>query len=99
AWQGALRDAADVSVRIEAAAYRGRPVAFEIIGPWATQPSLSAVRSGPMTPTDAFSFLGLLALVLTLGGGGLFFARQNLRIGRGGRRGATRVTIFVLATV
>jgi serine/threonine-protein kinase len=34
AWQGSLPEAPDIPVRIEAAAYWGKPVAFDIIGPW-----------------------------------------------------------------
>ena len=33
AWQGAYPDAADVPIRIEAAAFRGRPVSFRIVEP------------------------------------------------------------------
>jgi serine/threonine protein kinase len=94
AWQGSLPDAPSAPVRIEAAAYRGRPIAFDILGPWTAQASSVTLRSG----APASVTLGTVVLFAILIGGGLFFARQNLRIGRGDRRGATRLTLFVLAT-
>src|SRR5262249_31705899 len=78
AWQGSLPDAPGIPIRIEAAAYRGRPVSFEIIGPW-TQPE----RMFPVeVPTSQEIVNGILVLLLTvLLLGGLFFARHNLRLG------------------
>ena len=34
AWEGPLADRPDLRVRIEAAAYRGRPVSMLMVGPW-----------------------------------------------------------------
>src|SRR5216684_448114 len=34
AWQGSLPERPSVPVRIEAAAYRGKPVYFQFVGPW-----------------------------------------------------------------
>src|SRR5208337_3162527 len=34
AWTGSLAERPDIPMRIEAAAYRGKPVYFELIGPW-----------------------------------------------------------------
>jgi hypothetical protein len=34
AWTGSLADRPNIPMRIEAAAYRGKPVYFELIGPW-----------------------------------------------------------------
>jgi serine/threonine-protein kinase len=40
AWTGVSPDAADVDIRVEAAAYRGKPVYFQVTGPWTpTEPS------------------------------------------------------------
>ena len=41
----------------------------------------------------------LVLLLLTLMVGGLFFARRNLRLGRGDRRGATRLVGFFFVTL
>jgi Protein kinase domain len=93
AWQGSLPYAPEIPVRIEAAAYRGKPVHFEIIGPW-TRPEREApfVRQPGETIVNAIFAMMLMTLI----GGGLFFARRNLRLGRGDRRGATRLAVFLL---
>ncbi len=81
-------------MRIEAAAYRGRPVYFELIGPW-TRPE----RAQPYEPTAreqvfVVSFIALWILMLLVGA---MLARRNLRLGRGDRRGAFRLAAFVFA--
>ena len=49
AWTGSLAERPDIPMRIEAAAYRGKPVYFELIGPWTRpermQPYPAARRS------------------------------------------------------
>ena len=82
AWNGTLPELPDVPVRIEAAAYRGRPVSLEIIGPW--DGFIRNAEAGLLV-TQGFFGIFLAALI----GGSLFFVRQNLRFGRGDRRGAT----------
>ncbi len=91
-------DAADVrrawtreSLRIEAAAWQGRPVWFFVIPPWRTgderTPTSSGLPGGVWIP---FVFGGGIALA-----GGLM-ARRNLRLGRGDRRGAFRVAAVIV---
>jgi hypothetical protein len=46
AWTGSLAERPNIAMRIEAAAYRGKPVYFELIGPW-TRPE----RMQPYQPT------------------------------------------------
>jgi serine/threonine-protein kinase len=92
AWEGTFADAPEIPLRIEAAAYDGRPVSFRLIGPWTQeQPAL--------LPAWALRILtGLGALLLAIVPiGGVFFARRNLRLGRGDRRGAFRLTVAVAA--
>lgn len=94
AWQGAFPEQPKTPIRIEAAAYRGKPVYFEVIGPW-TRPT----RMKPYEPTAAervSQVIGLLILGALLVGG-VLFARRNLRLGRGDRRGAFRLALFVFA--
>jgi serine/threonine protein kinase len=90
AWQGSLLNLPGTPVEIEAAAFQGKPVSFEVIGPW--------TRAAQMEP---FQQAGLQIWVLnlsliTLIGGGIVFARRNLRLGRGDRRNATRLALVVL---
>jgi hypothetical protein len=99
AWRGALPDAPGTPIRIEAAAYRGRPVTFEVVGPWTPATPTRALLAGRFLPTFRPSGFAFASLVLTAAlGGGLFFARRNVRLGRGDRRSATRLAMVVMAT-
>src|SRR5271165_3646819 len=94
AWTGSLAERPNIPMRIEAAAYRGKPVYFELIGPW-TRPE----RMQPYQPTTGqrAAPAALSVLLLSLLVGGVMLARRNLRLGRGDRRGAFRLAAFVLA--
>ncbi len=100
AWTGTYPDAPEVPIRIEAASYRGRPVALRIIEPW-TQPA--ATTADWVRPSDVVPFnLARLAhvvfhslFVLVLG----FLAWRNLRLRRGDRRLAFRLACFFFAVV
>jgi len=95
AWSGVYPDRPEVPIRIEAAAARGRPVYFEIVAPW-TRPSNEDVvpgnTSGERVGLLVRSFVTPLLLVVA----GLLAVR-NLRLGRGDRRGAMRLSLFILA--
>jgi hypothetical protein len=87
-WQRSIAGRSGTSARIEAAALRGKPVSFEIIDPWAQ----SASKRPSQTSTGnriSLAVLNLFAIALVTGG--LFFARRNLRLGRGDRRNAKRL--------
>jgi len=99
AWTGHLPQVPETPVRIEAAAARGQPVAFEIIGPWS-----QSVRT-PRRPQPPF-FNRAIAALSTLIMPGLMLvaallARRNIRLGRGDRRGAFRAAaaVFTLMVV
>jgi hypothetical protein len=98
AWEGPLPDVPGVTVRVEAAGYRGRPIFFSVLPPW-TEPGrgVTSPQSGIQrlltTLTVLLSF-GLLCTAAAL-------ARRHLRTGRGDRRGAfrTAAVLFVALTV
>jgi serine/threonine-protein kinase len=94
AWTGALAERPNIPMRIEAAAYRGKPVYFELIGPW-TRPG----RMQPYQPTVGERVFQVIlnVLLLSLLVAGVMLARRNLHLGRGDRRGASRLAVFVLA--
>jgi len=88
AWQGTYPERPDVPIRVEAAAFGGRPVFLEIAGPWRESPGTGGPGFRAMNATEAV----LLMLCVAL-------ARRNLRLGRGDRRGAWRLArlVFVLS--
>jgi serine/threonine-protein kinase len=98
AWVGHSPGQGDVPLRVEAASYHGRPVFFDVQGPW-----VEATRMGPSTgwtiPTLRLALWAyVLFLLLALGGGGIL-ARANLKRRRGDRSGALRLGGFVAAAL
>jgi serine/threonine-protein kinase len=93
AWEGSLPDVPNVPIRIEAAAYQGKPVSFNVIYPWTRQERMAQTASNFYS--KALTILGTVMFVIILAGP-VFFARQNLRLGRGDRRGANRMVIALV---
>jgi serine/threonine-protein kinase len=88
AWEGTLSDAPGVPIRVEAAALQGRPVNFRVLYPW-----MLLEEESTQSAFETFGYVLLTALFVTLVIGPVFYARQNLRLGRGDRRGANRMTL------
>ncbi len=86
-WPGSPR-----ALRVEAAAWRGKPVYFAMIGAW-THPyrMRPEERSASKRAGDVISICLLFAVL----GGALWLARWNHARGRGDRQGAFRLTLFV----
>ena len=95
AWEGPMPGRPDITLRVEAAGYRGRPAFFQIVGPWTRRP-----REAPpgQTGRSVIRF-GLFLIVFALSIGGLLLARYNIRNGRGDRRGATRIALVLIGTM
>jgi serine/threonine-protein kinase len=92
AWDGTYPLQPEIKIHIEAASYRGKPVYFEVINPWdvparQVQPRMSASDRALSTVLIAIAMLALVGSVL--------LAFRNLRLGRGDRRGAFRLALFV----
>ena len=92
AWTGSLTERPDVAMRIEAAAYRGKPVYFQLIAPWTLPDRMQ--RYQPTAGERAF-LVTAIVLFLSMLVAGAMLARRNLRLGRGDRRGASRLAAFV----
>jgi hypothetical protein len=96
AWEGALPENPSIPIRVEAAAYHGKPVSFQILGPWS--------RPGRMQPLQR-AFLARVSdvigpvVVLSVLVGGVLLARRNLRLGRGDRKGAFRLAVYVFSVM
>ncbi len=92
AWEGSTPGFPEIPLRIEAAGYRGRAVAFNIIFPW-TRP----LRATPFQPGAADAIVQRIVLsfiIAALVACGVL-ARRNLAAGRGDRRGAFRLAAFI----
>jgi hypothetical protein len=101
AWQGVYPDAPEIAIRVEAAALRGRLVAFRIVEPWT--PASERGPAGFVGPAEAVSrgWRQLVHVTLhfaLLAGLGLV-ARRNLRTGRGDPRFAFRLAFILFAAV
>jgi serine/threonine-protein kinase len=92
AWTGPHPTVTDVTLRIEAAAYRGKPVFFDVIGPW-TEPE--RMEPGRQSLADqiliALIFTTLSVLIAAAG----VLASRHIRTNRADRRGAWRVTAYL----
>jgi hypothetical protein len=96
AWTGVAPGEPTVPIRVESAAFHGRPVWFAVLRPWSHPDRMSASAApGPRVPVGDVA-VGILALALPVGG--VLLARRNLRLGRGDRKGAFRVALFVFVT-
>jgi hypothetical protein len=83
-WPGSGRP-----LHVEAAAWHGKPVFFQLTGPW-SKPHRT-LEQDEATPGHTFG----IALTITITVGGLFFAWRNLSRGRGDRKGASRLACAV----
>ncbi|MHC4446979.1 MAG: serine/threonine-protein kinase, partial [Planctomycetota bacterium] len=91
AWTGTLPDAPESPVTVQAGAYRGRLVHYSVIS--------SAGSTTDILSKFSMANQGLLWQVIMLYVVPLipavFLARHNLKLGRGDRRGAMRLAVFV----
>ena len=89
AWTGAYPAKPPTPLRVEAAWWRGRPVYFDLVGPW-TKPDRM-----PQPDSDDLWDRIWLAIKTALLIAGAVLAWYNIRTGRGDRRGALRLGAFV----
>jgi predicted Ser/Thr protein kinase len=88
-WPGSGRP-----LRVEAAAFRGKPVYFQLIGPWTTPTRMQS--SNTTAGQHAGQILGAVVLILLLSSGaGL--ARRNYRRGSSDSQGALQLAGLVFA--
>jgi hypothetical protein len=96
AWEGTHGTGGDaVPIRVEVAAFHGRPVWLAVLPPW--MKATRMVGRAPSSPTPVGE-IGVWILALAMPIGGLLLARHNLRLGRVDRKGAFRVALFVFVT-
>ena len=96
AWTGSWPGGSPGVLRIEAAAFRGKPVYFDLIGPW-SKPAV--IYAGELSARDRAAQIIFLGLFLGAVLWGCALARRNVRLGRGDRRGAARLAAFTFAVI
>jgi serine/threonine-protein kinase len=89
AWTGTYPGRPDLALRVEAGAWRGRPVFFKMFAEAWAKPQREAARS----PESSW-FFPVLVIILV---GGVGLAARNLWLGRGDLRAAARLALaFIL---
>lgn len=97
AWEGPHPDHPEIPIRIEAAAFRHKPVHFEIIAPWDKPLRQEEPGSSSAQRTAGILLVGLFVGVLV---GAAFLGRRNVQLGRSDKKGAFRLALFIfLASV
>jgi len=92
AWVGTYPDAPGIQIRIEAAAFQGRPVAMRLLEPWnrtraeETAELAASTRTSVIVQHVTFNLMILAAI---------FVAWRNLRLGRGDRKTAFRFALYL----
>ena len=88
----------NVPIHVAAAAWRGRPVSFEVLGPWNLPERMQeqAQAAGLVLSNYGVLFFILAGVDMVRE---IFLARRNLRLGRGDRRGAIRIATFVFSAI
>ncbi|HEX8369643.1 MAG TPA: hypothetical protein VF604_13950, partial [Pyrinomonadaceae bacterium] len=94
AWTGKYPEQPDVAIRIEAAAYRGKLVSFEIVEPWTNPARQTPYQGGVGTDISAVILLAIFFTVLFVS---TWLAIKNVRGGRSDVRGAFRLAVFLFA--
>ena len=93
AWTGAWPEAPEIPIRVEAAAWRGKPVSFQVIEPW-TRPARAEPRPDRRPLADQIMMAVVMLLLVPIA---CLLARRNLRLNRGDRRGATRLALVLIS--
>jgi hypothetical protein len=92
AWTGVLPGYSTLPIRIEAAAYHGRPVYFRVLFPWSA-PSRDVLDNS--TRVQNVTSIVLISILLLILVGGIMIARWNVKLNRADQKGAARLGTFV----
>jgi serine/threonine protein kinase len=87
AWKGTLADWKDIPIRVEAAAFQGKPVNFRIIPPWQKPQNAQ--------PAAVWSLIDLIGLVIFIAAfvSSIFLVWRNVRSGRADLRGTGKIAL------
>jgi serine/threonine-protein kinase len=92
AWTGTWLEKPDLPLRIEAAAAGSRPVSLQIVLPWTRPAEEPAAPKGFWSETAQLANGLWFVVVVTVAG---VVALRNVRRGRGDRRGALRLALYL----
>jgi serine/threonine-protein kinase len=94
AWEGTWPGHPELPLRVEAAAYGGKPVYFKLVSPW-TKPD--RMQEDQTRPGESIQIAILLTMFFSIILLGIVLARNNIRSGRGDRRGAARLALLAFS--
>ena len=94
AWEGVFPAQPGIPMRVEAAAYRGKPVYFEVLGEWSKPQRL---RPAELDAESTRFFAIIFSVFMIVSVTGVVLARRNWRLGRGDRKGAFRLAVIIFA--
>jgi len=89
AWVGPGADSGGAELRVEAAAFHGRPVFFRLVAPWSKSNSAPTPQTGSEQAINAI----VLSILLGIPIAAIVLSLRNLRHGRMDTRGATRLAV------
>jgi serine/threonine-protein kinase len=93
AWEGTLPNKPEIPIRIEAAAYAGKPIFFKIIGPWNSRGQITQPQSNSLLGKIIVFFFVAATLGFVIIG--VLLGRRNLRDGSGDRKGGARLAVYI----
>jgi hypothetical protein len=93
AWTGSFAHTPSIPLRVETASWKGRPVYFQVIGPWTLPDRMEAVRRTASQRAGQWIILGLISAVCLAAA---LLAWRNYRLGRSDMSGSSRLAAFVL---
>jgi serine/threonine-protein kinase len=94
AWTGSFPNWPNESARIEAAAFAGKPVNFYVHSPFVSPGDTETAQTSII---ELIGITGIFLFFIPATLGGIFFARRNLKLGRGDRGSAYKLAILVFA--
>ncbi len=95
-WTGTLAADPAVPLCVDGAAYQGKPVFFEVRGPWdGRAPVITLASRVTKMILPAVWFPTVLFILIV----GVYFARRNIRMKRGDLRGAFRISTFAFVAM
>jgi serine/threonine protein kinase len=88
AWEGSWPGRAELPLRVEAAAFRGKIVYFSLVSPWTIPDRMEEQKRSTGDSVETGIFLVLLLGIVVIG---IVMARRNILSGRGDSRSAARL--------